>query len=464
MNMKFRLGQRRTLGLLALAALLISAGCLEKRIVWSPDGSHAAVIGDDGLYLCDAAGHLSGLLAPDVYLAAWRSDSQRLWLARKRPAKDWTVIAPTLGDNRAQIEAQADSLWHDLAAGKPWSVLTLDLKGKKDVVEICLRDRHRDALPGRLSASEWQGLEEKNVELNELVPARLDGEKLVVETVRYTGYGSIGDIRPAPRDDAVAFSEEMAANTDDMEVAVISLKTEVEPVVVAHRTSPFPDWSADGRSLVYVEASDGATAKDDDVLALGVLTQRTVFDADGRIAPGEKKYLAGMMFNRFTHVRCLRDGRILFNAVEMSLPLAAADYGGDQREQLYALDPARQSTLVRLIPRRHEADVPQMLAFFEVSPDERNVVFGGMEGEVCVLTLATGGVQAVQAGSKENYQGLPVWRTKGEFTYVKRMAERDGVKPKRPAEIVLRQDEKEVVLSESWPDATLANIAKNYSK
>jgi hypothetical protein len=463
MNMKFRCVSRRVLGLVAVAMLLLSAGCLEKRIVWSPDGSRAAVISEDGLYLCDATGHLSGLLAPRVYLAAWRSDSQRLVLARKLPAKDWNLIAPTLGDRRAAIEAEADSLWRDLEAGKPWSVLSLNLSGKKDVVQICLRDRHRDALPDKLSAGERQALDEKAVELNELVLARVDGEKLAIEGVRYTGYGSIADIRPAPRDDAVAVAEEMATNTDDMEIAVVSLKTDAAPVVVGRRTAPYPDWTADGRSLVYVEVSPGAAPKND--LVLGVLMQRGVLDADGRVSVAEKpEYLAGTMFNLFTHVRCLRDGRVLFNAVEMSLPLAAADYGGDQREQLFAVDPSRQSTLVRLIPRRHETELPQALAFFEVSPDERDVVFGGMEGEVGVLTIATGEVRKVQDGAKEKYQGLPVWRRAGEFSYVKRMESMDGKPPARPAEVILRNGDKETVLSQSWPSETLARIATNHSK
>jgi len=38
--------------------LLLLAGCLEKRVVWSPDGSRAAVITEDGLYISDAEGKL----------------------------------------------------------------------------------------------------------------------------------------------------------------------------------------------------------------------------------------------------------------------------------------------------------------------------------------------------------------------------------------------------------------------
>jgi hypothetical protein len=95
-------------------------------------------------------------------------------------------------------------------------------------------------------------------------------------------------------------------------------------------------------------------------------------------------------------VRCLPDGRMLFNAAEISLPFAAED-NGDPRERLYALDPGRRPTLVRLIPHKAEEELPAQQAFFEVSPDGRQVLFGSTKGEVCLLTLATGQAEKSQA-------------------------------------------------------------------
>lgn len=444
------------------ALLLLCAGCLEKRIVWSPDGARAAVISDDGLYLCDAQGHLSGLLVPNVSFAAWRGDSRRLVLARRREAKDWNTIKPTLGADAAKVEAEADALWRDVEAGKPWNVLTLDFSDRKGPLEICARDRHAEGLRAKLTPEAWSGLEATTVELSDLVLAHVDGEAVVVDAVRHTGYGSITDMRVAPQDTAVAFTEESFASKEELNLLVASLNDATPAAVVAHRVAGYPDWSTDGKSVIYVEANGGG-AKDDQVL--GVLTARDVFDQGGRIAVAEsRRYLAGMMFNLFTHVRCLRDGRVLFNAAEMELPMAAEDYGGDRREQLFALDPARQATLVRLIPRKHETGVPQMLAFFEVSPDERDVLIGGAEGEVAVVNLASGAVKQVQEASKTRYAGLPVWRRAGEFSYVRRTEPKDGKEPARPAEVVLREGDKEIVLSESWPGETLAKVASNRSK
>ena len=40
-----------------------------------------------------------------------------------------------------------------------------------------------------------------------------------------------------------------------------------------------------------------------------------------------------------------------------------------------------------------------MLAFYEVSPNERQVLFGDFNGAVSVLTLASGAVDRIQEGS-----------------------------------------------------------------
>ena len=68
---------------LALVLLLLG-GCLEKHLVWSPDGKRAAVVAKDGLHFCDPDGKLTSLLLPGVYEIAWTSDSQQLVVARAR--------------------------------------------------------------------------------------------------------------------------------------------------------------------------------------------------------------------------------------------------------------------------------------------------------------------------------------------------------------------------------------------
>lgn len=460
MNANYFHRVRRLGGVLGLSVFLLASGCLEKRLVWAPDGSRAAVIGSDGLYLCDAEGNLSGLLASDIKLAAWMPDSHRLIVTRERETGDWSVIAPALGDMLQPIEAQADEMAQSVERGKPWSVVTLNLNDdRKKIATLCARARHGPMLQSKLSPSEWSELASTKVKVTEMLLARIDGQQLALGAVLYAHCLAIEEVRPCRNAERVAWTQSSLVQKDDAELMVANLEERLRPTRVARRVSGYPDWDASGQALIYVEAAPAGDRAEDEVV-LGVLTERKVVNDAGAIALSqERQYLAGVLFNALTHVRCLRDGRILFNATEMALPVAAADYGGDQREQLFAIDPARQSTLVRLIPRKHELELPQALAFFEVSPDESQVVFGGLKNEVAVLTLATGDVTLIQDSSRTTFAGVPVWRAPGEITYVKRTDARHPKSAARPAEIILRRGDKETVLSRAWPDEVLAKIA-----
>jgi hypothetical protein len=453
---------RRGAAAAVIALVLLGTGCLEQRVVWSPDGSRAAVIGDNGLYLADADGRISGTLVADVHLAIWLTDSRQLLLARERKVSKWDEVAPLLGDYRAVVETKARDI-AEHSSGDTWSKQVEASKISGSLLKLCLRDRFPEAMHARLSADDASKLESENVEIDEIVRAHTEGTGVVVDGVRYSGYGKIQDLRLSPDGDAVVFAEDSVAEKEGGRLQVFKLRDNDAPRDIGHNPNAFPDWSPDGRSVLYVE---GASKDAPNELVLGAVARLQVFDEHGDFAiAGKPDYLAGMMFNAMTHVRCLRDGRIIFNAVEMTLPMAAADYGGDQREQLFALDLSRQATLTRLIPRKHETDLPQMLSFFEVSPDQKELLIGGQGGEVVVLELASGDINKVQDGDRLHFKGLPAWRRAGEFTYVKRMEGSGDKKPRRQAEIVLhRGGEKDIVWSESWSNEALEDIAKNDSR
>jgi len=442
--------------------LLILSGCLEKHFVWSPDGTRAAVIAKDGLHLCAPEGQLSPLLLPDVYLVAWLGDSQRLVVARSRPIGDWVSIARALGPERAAaITAEAERLWQKMEAGGQWGTLTMNLGGRKtpELLKICLRDRHGDALHARLSAGEWDGLQSLHADRSELAVARVDGGQAQAGPALYEGLEKIEDLRVAPGDRAVAFTTDLSIDNDKECRLLIARLDAAGAATVAEHTAAYPDWSPDGRSVVCVQASGAAQ----DELRLATLVRREVLGADGTVRVAEKgEDLAGLMFGNLTRVRCLRDGRILFNAPEFSLPIAAKD-ADVEREELWAWDGARQATLVRVIPRGEAENLPKNLAFFEVSPDDQHVVVGGFDGEVSVLTLATGEAQVWQKAGDYNLMGAPVWRNAEEITYARRSSLGEGKRPERFAEIVRRkaipgQGDEEVVLSRDWSKEMLESV------
>lgn len=453
---------------LGLLLLLVFSGCLEQVCVWSPDGRRAAILNTHtrALHLCDVDGQLSPPLVPDVYRVAWLGDSQRLVLARRHPETHWPALARALGETRAAaLVARAEAAWQKLQAGTRWTGLgsTGGLFASSDpdwtLAGLFLRQRYGDAFLAKLDAGERHAVTTAAVDIHELVMARIDADRIVTGTQLFEGVDDLIDLRVAPGDRAVAFTAEFkegSAKDGRLWVAAVDTST---PQLVAERVAAYPDWTADGRSLVYAQASGPSNGDD---LRLGTLVRREVLDAQGRLRiAADPEYLAGWVFSDQSRVRCLRDGRILFNAAEFSLPIAAADYG-EQHEQLFALDPAHQSTLVRLVPRKQEENLPKSLAFFEPSPDERQVLVGDLNGRVALLTLATGEVQTIQPPSKETIQGAPAWRAAGEFTYTRFSPPKDGARPPRAAEIVLRRGEHETVLSRDWPDEQVNALVSDH--
>jgi len=446
----------------AALVLVLLAGCLEKHLVWSPDGKRAAVIAKDGLHLCDPEGKLTPLLLPDVYEIAWFSDSQRLAVARTRPVADWTSVPAILGRERAAaIAAEAEGIWSRVEAGAQLDVLMKPLGIEKArTLLVFLQDRHGEALRTKLNPKELEFLKSSRVNIADLMLARMDGDQIHPGAVLHSGLEKIEEIRVSPGDQAIAFTTDLAQEDDKQCRLLLSLVESPGATTVAERTSAYPDWTPDARSLVYAQAAEGGKKGD---LQLATLVRQEVFSDHGIIRLQEKPdELAGLVFSNLTRVRCLRDGRIVFNAIEFSLPVTNQDADAE-RERLFALDPARQATLVRLVPRGAEEKMPKNLTFFELSPDEKQILVGGFDGEVSVLTIATGDVGAWQKAGDHNLLAAPVWRAPGEITYARRNPFENGKPPARQAEIVLRKSgsgkgDEEKVLSKDWPDEMLTSV------
>lgn len=455
---------------LAAALLLLAlSGCLEKHVVWSPDGTRAAVIAADGLHFCSPDGTLTPALLEGVYEAAWLRDSRQLIVARQRSAVDWASIAQALGPERAgRISSDAEALWKQLEAGGKWAALSADSGKGKDqaALKICLREAHGDSLRAILTPAEWDDVKSKQAELSEVETALIVGSQVRIGTPLYQGLEKIENIRVAPGDQAVAFTTDSSPGDDSDDLLFVS-RIDGAATKAAEHTAAFPDWSPDGRSVVYVQASGKGSTGD---IRLATLTSLRVIDDKGRVSistdpvwvTGNRNELAGLVFQNTSRVRCLRDGRILFNSVEVSLPVAVRDLP-DDHEKFFALDQARQATLVRMIPYAELTGLPKGLSFFEVSPDESQVLFGGIDGEVGILTLASGHVQVVQEAGKYSLWGAPVWRTSGEITYARRNPLVNGQAPSRKAEIVLRKTDpdhgpQEVTLSKGWSKEFLESV------
>lgn len=439
-----------------LGALLLS-GCWVDRIAWSPDGARAVVITSEGLYLCDSGGKLSPLLVPGAYRVAWLPDSQRLLVARIRKITDYAGLAAALGPDRTRaLAVKAESIWQRIA-DDPKIEFNDRLEPTDDIAALllCLRAHHNDALRAKMNEKERADFDATTVEWHSLAVAHLGDTGLEFSAPIAEGLATFRDVRPTPSGLAVAFITPIELSPDNdggLQLFVAPLDGSAQPAMLATGVAAHPDWTPDSRSIVYMQAEGGSPGDKSDALLLGTLVDRQVLDEAGhvRLEAGPRE-LAGLIFQVENRVRCLRDGRVLFDAGEFHLPLAGSDR--NTREQLFAIDRTTETLkVVPLIPRDELDRLPNPLSFFEVSPDETAVLFGGA-GNVPVLRLADGRVEhfagPVVEDSKHN-PPLPVWRRPGEFTYLRAGEIRN--------DLVLRNGDTETVLSRDWPDETLKKL------
>jgi hypothetical protein len=224
--------------------------------------------------------------------------------------------------------------------------------------------------------------------------------------------------RVSPTGSAALVLSPARRDQDVRDLLVVGLNEPGAPRLVAENVALFPDWTPDGRGVVY--ASTAALLKEgDDTLRLGTISRRTVCGTDGALLPEFEgaEELAGIVFQKEVRVRCLKDGRILFVSVELQIPCTSQDM--PQRAGLFSINPAQQPVVVRVIPRQAELTLPDALYLFELSPDEQYVAVPGGNGRLALLQLATGEVwELVHEGESDSLRTQPAWRSPDELTYV----------------------------------------------
>jgi hypothetical protein len=451
----------RLLACAVLATLVTACGHRSpatRRIVWSPDGSAAAVITAEGLYLSDSSGVLTPLVARDVYDLAWLDEPGHLILARSITVTSLATLDVALEPERsAEIAKLGEAIVQQ--ARLPGGALPLEDRlvavleavsgswsGLPGVV-LYLRETHPNLLADLLTDEENdEDDDDRSVTLHELRLARIGGGRLELGDAIYRDVARVLQIRPAPGGRAVAWVTGNERGFLDFgpgaQAIFVALTASRVPVLRIPPEARSPVWSRDGRSIVYLAASQSENGT-----LLGELSERQIFDNRGQLQPeGDHRVLAMLLMDQRNALLSLPDGRVLFEAVAGQLP--ATEVASDRLA--FVFERGRTLTpLAVLMEGGQPAHPAGFAALTAASPDGTQVLLAGANA-VGVLTVADGGIEWLPQGVTgfDNPQmTLPAWRAPGEFTYVKNEGGRN--------ELILRRGRSEVILSRHWPDAFL---------
>lgn len=406
------------------------AGCMvDERMAWSPDGSRAAVWGPAGLFLADPDGRLGGPLVTGVTTAVWMPGDRELVVLREIPVRRWAEVAERLHErDRRRIEALAPVVAEALRG--VLSISTNGLAGADEeflkplglAVEpaavtaalLCLRDTLPEPWSNLVVRAGTHDLTPESgpvITVYELSVVRADSNAAAVAVQPlFRSFRPITALRASPLTRAVAFRVGRALWAMPVE------EGPVEPTLIAERVSGRFDWSPDASALTYVVPVGGA---EDTGLHLGHVQSTTLRREGERFAPGATVAHCLAAFPYPPRLRYLGDGRLVFPAIEASLPRAVSGPETAGRATLFLArwtpDSAERP---RLEPLTTPNALPADLRDFEPSPDGRRIAIVESGSDVvAVLDVADGRLQVVQPAGRARTRALPVWRTPDELYF-----------------------------------------------
>ena len=432
---------------LALVGCLLMAGCYDmKKVFWAPNGQVAALIAEDTLYFCDAKGELAGPFLTNAYAVTWFSNSQDFLMETSIKTKTWADFTnASKGAWVREISDEAASLVPRLKAGETSGEVLGNLKETKgegylEALWLCWRDCHGSELAGIKEHEEL--VKEREAEICVIQRMRYADRQVSNTTELFQSIKPCLDLRLSP-------DEKWIATTGISGPLCVASATEpgVPVTIETNQVSCLPDWSPDGRSLVFIKADGVSTGQS---IRLGVVTRRMVLNDHGTLTTtNANEDLAGLIFDETGKVRCLKDGRIVFSSIEVRLPATAREM--PQREQLYAIDPERYHSVIKLIPQDLEAEVPQKWVTFEVSPDSKRISAQLDNGGVIIYDLASGKVETVQPDADRKATGItPVWKSADELCFAAIATEATTNQLHR-LDLAVWKEGKTQILSDSWP-------------
>ena len=421
-------------------------GCneVEDRLTWSPDGKQAALRVDDDLYLMDASGKLTGIVASNVTGAAWLPDGRGLVLTRCFPVAKWTEAESLLPASDIAAAKMLGKAWlafgvdgaDQLELKRPElasaAILFLSDTQSNELHEAIQKSKDPAKLEADLSSARTTSVAEVSILL-------LAGKESRVIERSLTGFEQP---LPSPTAPVIAFQ-----NGDTLTVAPLDGST--NRVTATERLLGAYGWTPDGRALVYADRISGKHSPD---ITVAGVTHHVVVETNGALVAGDKVPLS-LNASTFTpRVKCLPDGRALFAGAPLQLPSPAVVAW---TPRFYLTDPAAGTNATPVAIPSEAGALPQELAVFAPSPDGRQVaiVESGSDA-VAVLEVASGVVQVVSPTRGWKSKILPAWRGTNELFFAALPASSTN----RPELFRWRKGSAPVAISTNWPDAVVNTL------
>jgi hypothetical protein len=432
-------------------------GCLpEKRIVWSPDGERAAVATPQGLYFIDAKGTVLPPRLPNTLARCdWFPDGKTLAVVHTQKVKRWNDIKGLFTPNEIDAitkhaeEARTLVLSYDGA----WDDFDLDPQdhfssGMEMATLLCMRDEHAKGVAEKLG-EKWKELRDIDATIWVLQVFSISGDALAPGAILVRSLDEVRQPRVSPDAKSIAFIMSPPSSPKESVSLYVASANGSPPRIVADRVALDFSWSPDSRSLAYI-CCPAPRGEEKGMIQLGSLTTVNIADESGALLKEwtQRNDRVGILFNDVLGVRWLRDGRLLFSSVEVTLPATPRDM--PQQWSLFVLDPRMPASVTRVLARDLEQPRDMALPLFELSPDESRVLLPGQKGRVSLYEFASGQETPIVAkdDAKGETRGLPSWRNNAEVTAVFPNPDED---PKGPAQVMLWSAGQSRPLSDTWP-------------
>lgn len=402
---------RRMIILPLLLVVLLGCKDLPQEILaWSPDARHFLLWRDGKFQLHSADGKAIGHMIDSTAMPQWLPDSRRICFASPADEKSWSRIAPLItADQREKTAALARDILKKFSDTQDFAAAFNMQNNRTDnaLAMLYLRAHHWETIQPEL-----QKLEQKSIDCSLLETAPVAQDGTIGKPTPLAATLDIRTIRISPdgQHAALVVADQWAKKN----VLYVATLAGFDPLLLlAEDVALYPGWTGDSRSIVYA-----AFRQDDNdaTPTIGSINRRPACDDWGNLIekPEKPQMLALSMTTEHTRIHCLDDGRIIFSGHEINLPTTPNDL--PQHGQLFALDPARSSTVTRLIPRQAAKDIDIFADFFAVSPDGKQVAIIAAD-LINLVSLTTGEATTFKSGALHNsYGSVPAWRDDGRLT------------------------------------------------